>query len=77
MTDKTIIVMDDGSQWAPSTSTDTVCCVHCGNEVDTPEEVATYPHGNCPSCNGSWTGAEQRSTTIVVTAPQAVRATTF
>jgi len=72
----TIITMDDGSQWLPSTSTERVHCVHCGNEVDTPEEIATYPDGNCPSCGGTWTGEEQRSTTIVVTAPQAIRAPT-
>jgi hypothetical protein len=77
MTDETIIVMDDGSQWRPSTSVDTVRCVHCDNAVDTPEEVATYPHGNCPACNGSWTGTERRDTAITVTAPQAVRATTL
>jgi hypothetical protein len=77
MTNETVIVMDDGSQWAPSTSTDIVRCVRCGNAVDTPEEISTYPHGNCPVCNGSWTGAEQRSTTIVVTAPQAIVASTL
>ena len=72
MTD-TIITMPDGSRWKPSSSSDTVHCVNCENVVDTPEEVASYPDGNCPDCGQSWTGAEKRSTTITVTAPEAIR----
>jgi hypothetical protein len=48
MTDKTIITMPNGSKWLPSTSTDIVHCVNCSNAVDTPEEIASYPDGNCP-----------------------------
>jgi|TARA_R100000654_G_scaffold67025_1_gene95467 predicted RNA-binding Zn-ribbon protein involved in translation (DUF1610 family) len=72
MTD-TIITMPDGSRWKPSSSSDTVHCVNCENVVDTPEEVASYPDGNCPDCGQSWTGAEKRSTKITVTAPEAIR----
>jgi len=72
MTD-TIITMPDGSRWKPSSSSDKVHCVNCENVVDTPEEVASYPDGNCPDCGQSWTGAEKRSTKITVTAPEAIR----
>lgn len=71
MTD--IIKAPDGSCWKPATTIDMVHCVHCNNAVDTPEEVATYPDGNCPDCSQPWTGSERRSTTIVVTAPEAVK----
>ncbi len=67
-----IIQMPDGSQWKPSTSSDTVHCVNCNNAVDTPQEVASYPDGNCPDCNQSWTGSERRSTKIVVTMPEQI-----
>ena len=53
MTD--ILIMPDGSRWKPSTSSDTVECVSCGNAVDTPEEIASYPDGKCPDCGESWT----------------------
>ena len=59
--------------WRPSTSSDIVYCVNCTNAVDTPEEIASYPHGICPQCGQAWTGAEKRSTTITVTAPEAIR----
>ena len=68
-----IITMADGSQWLPSSSKNTVQCASCDNFVDTPEEVSTYPAGNCPSCNNPWTGAERRDTVIYVTLPQAMR----
>jgi|TARA_B110000503_G_C7052463_1_gene372944 predicted RNA-binding Zn-ribbon protein involved in translation (DUF1610 family) len=71
MTD-TIITMGNGSLWKPATSSDTIHCVNCGNVVDTPEEVASYPGGNCPDCGNNWTGAEKRSTSIIVTAPEAI-----
>ena len=71
MTD-TIITMFNGSKWKPATSSDTVHCVNCDNAVDTPEEIATYPDGNCPDCGESWTGKERRSTSITVTAPEAI-----
>jgi len=71
MTDQ-IIVMPDGSRWKPSTSSDTVHCVSCNNAVDTPEEVLTYPSGNCPDCGNPWTGAERRSTLIRVTMPMKI-----
>lgn len=69
----TIITMPDGTRWKPSTSSDMVHCEGCGNAVDTPEEILSYPSGTCPDCGESWTGAERRSTSITVTAPEAVR----
>lgn len=72
MSDKTVITMPNGSRWLPATSTDIVQCVTCGNEVDTPEEIASYPSGNCPQCGGSWTGVERRSTIVNVTMPQGI-----
>jgi predicted RNA-binding Zn-ribbon protein involved in translation (DUF1610 family) len=71
-----IIVMPDGTRWKPSTSRDMVHCVNCDNAVDTPEEVLSYPSGNCPDCGQSWTGSERRSTSIIVTAPEAIQGDT-
>ena len=68
----TILVMNNGSHWKPATSSDKVHCVSCENIVDTPEEVASYPNGTCPQCGNAWTGAEKRSTSITVTAPEAI-----
>ena len=73
---ETIITMGDGSRWKPSTSSDIVHCVSCENAVDTPEEIASYPNGNCPNCGNAWTGAEKRSTAITVTAPEAIQGET-
>ena len=73
---ETIITMNDGSRWKPSTSSDMVHCVSCDNAVDTPVEIASYPDGNCPGCGEAWTGAEKRSTAITVTAPEAIRGET-
>lgn len=70
MTD--ILIMPDGTRWKPSSSSDTVECVNCSNAVDTPEEIASYPDGNCPDCGESWTGDERRSTTIIVTMPEQI-----
>ena len=53
----TIITLPDGSTWRPSSSKDTVSCVNCENEVDTLEEIASYPDGKCPDCGESWTGS--------------------
>jgi predicted RNA-binding Zn-ribbon protein involved in translation (DUF1610 family) len=72
MSDKTVITMGDGSKWLPSTSQDRVECATCNNEVDTPEEILSYPSGNCPSCGNPWTGVEKRSTLIQVTMPQGI-----
>jgi len=72
MTNQTIITMPNGSKWLPSTSTDIVHCVNCSNAVDTPEEIASYPDGNCPQCGSLWTGGEKRSTIINVTMPQGI-----
>ena len=69
----TVITMPDGSRWKPATSSDTVHCKNCGNAVDTPEEIASYPAGNCPDCGEAWTGAENRSTVITVTAPEPIK----
>jgi len=67
-----VIIMPNGSRWRPSTSQDMVHCANCDNAVDTPEEVLSYPSGNCPDCGQSWTGSERRSTSIIVTAPEAI-----
>ena len=72
MSDGTVINMPDGSKWRPATSKDTVHCANCDNKVDTPEELASYPHGNCPVCGSSWTGSEKRSTMIQVTMPESI-----
>jgi len=56
----------------PATTKDIVHCIHCNNKVDTPEEVLSYPHGNCPDCGNSWTGKEKRDTMIVVTVPESI-----
>jgi len=68
----TVITMPDGSRWKPSTSSDTLHCSNCPNIVDTPEEIASYPDGNCPDCGVPWTGSERRNTSITVTAPEAL-----
>lgn len=72
MSDGTIITMPDGSRWKPATSRDVVHCVTCSNAVDTPEEIASYPAGNCPQCGSTWTGEENRSTIIQVTMPESI-----
>ena len=59
--------------WKPPTSSDTMHCKDCGNAVDTPEDTLSHPQGNCSVCGQAWTGAERRSTMIIVTAPEAVR----
>jgi endogenous inhibitor of DNA gyrase (YacG/DUF329 family) len=64
--------MTDVLGWKPATSLDTVHCSDCGNAVDTPEESATFPDGNCPDCGSPWTGSEKRSTMIKVTMPVAI-----
>jgi len=76
MSDNTIITMSDGSRWKPSTSSDTVHCISCENVVDTPEEIKSYPDGNCPDCGNAWTGSEKRSTEIIVTAPESLLGST-
>ena len=73
----TVLTMANGSKWKPSTSSDTVHCVNCGNAVDTPEELASYPSGKCPHCGLSWTGSERRSTSITVTAPEPIGGSTI
>lgn len=70
MSNQTIITTPDGKKWLPSSSKDTVHCANCDNAVDTPDEIASYPDGNCPDCGQSWTGAERKSTAITVTAPE-------
>ncbi len=72
----TVINMPDGSKWSPSTSVDVVQCESCGNLVDTPAEIASYPDGDCPDCGESWTGSEVRATTITVTAPAQINGST-
>tara|TARA_R110000751_G_scaffold36567_2_gene89257 strand:- start:5617 stop:5772 length:156 start_codon:yes stop_codon:yes gene_type:complete len=46
--------------------------MNCENAVDTPEEIASYPDGNCPDCGQGWTGNERKSTTIQVTVPEQI-----
>ena len=72
----TVINMPDGTTWSPSSSEDVVQCLNCGNEVDTPAEIASYPDGNCPDCGKPWTGMEIRKTTISVTAPAKISGAT-
>lgn len=63
-----ILTMDDGSQWHKVTTSQTIACASCGNEVDTEEEAQSYAsNGSCPSCGNSWT--EKRSVTIGVASP--------
>ena len=69
---ETIFTMDNGSKWKPSKSSDTVYCISCDSAFVTDAEVASHPKGGCPVCGGSWTGAERRSTSINVTAPEAI-----
>jgi predicted RNA-binding Zn-ribbon protein involved in translation (DUF1610 family) len=77
MSDETIIVMADGSRWNPSTSEEKLQCHNCDNVVDTPEEVASYPDGNCPDCGEPWTADTKRHTKITVTMPQAAGGSTL
>lgn len=72
MSDESIITLEDGSKWRPSTSTDSVSCALCPNVVDTPAEIASWPEGNCPDCGNPWTGNEKRSTVISVTVPESI-----
>ena len=67
-----IIVMPDGGRWLPSTSTETIKCASCDNVVDTVDEKASYPDGNCPECGKPWTGKERKDAVICVTMPQAI-----
>ena len=69
---ETVVPLPDGSTWRPSSSRDVVQCATCSNEVDTPEEIASFPDGNCPKCGSSWTGEENRSTMIQVTMPEGI-----
>jgi len=55
-----------------ATSQDFAECANCNNEVDTAEEIASYPNGNCPQCGNPWTGSEKLSTMIQVTVPKAM-----
>ena len=59
------------------TVTVTISCVNCENAVDTPEEEASYPEGNCPNCGQNWTGSEKRSTNVQVTMPEAISGSTL
>lgn len=67
-----IIDMPDGGRWLPSTSTETIKCASCDNVVDTVDERASYPDGNCPECDNPWTGKERKDAVICVTMPQAI-----
>jgi len=65
------------TEWLPAQTSDKVYCVNCSNEVDTPEEIASYPDGNCPQCGNLWTGAERKDTAITVASPQPLGGQTF
>lgn len=69
MSENTVIVMSDGSRWSPSTSRSIIKCNSCENLVDTPQEILSYPSGNCPDCGNPWTGSESKSVEIQVTVP--------
>lgn len=77
MSNVTIIKTPNGSEWLPATSVALVHCANCGNAVDTPEEEATYPDGQCPDCNQPWTGSENKGVKIAVTSPAPLGAATF
>jgi uncharacterized paraquat-inducible protein A len=77
MSDETIIIMDDGGRFRPSSSVDKLQCHHCDNLVDTPEEVASYPEGTCPDCGKSWTAETKRHTSVTVTMPEAAGGSTL
>ena len=72
MSDEHIIVLGNGTHWKHSTSRDLIHCASCENAVDTPEEIASYPDGNCPDCGNSWTGSEATGVSISVTATEAI-----
>jgi uncharacterized paraquat-inducible protein A len=55
----------------PSSSINLIHCDHCDNAVDTPEEHASYPDGQCPECKNPWTGAERTGVRIFATVPEA------
>lgn len=54
----------------PSTSVNLIHCSNCSNVVDTPEEHASYPDGNCPDCGDPWTGSENTGVRIFATVPE-------
>ena len=72
MSDTSIITLEDGSKWRPSTSKDLVSCAFCTNIGDTPAEIASWPKGKCPDCGITWTGNEKRSTVISVPVPESI-----
>ena len=69
---ETILTMDNGSQWTPVKTTESIGCASCDNIVDTPEEVASYPNGNCPQCGNTWTGAESKHVQVFVASPEPI-----
>ncbi len=77
MSDETIIVMDDGGRFRPSSSVDKLQCHSCGNIVDTPAEVASYPDGTCPQCGLKWTAETKRHTAVTVCMPEAAGGSTL
>jgi DNA-directed RNA polymerase subunit RPC12/RpoP len=64
--------MSDTDGWKHSKNYDTVYCAHCGNAVDVTEKEEACPGGLCPKCGSSWTGAQKRSTMVMVTMPVAI-----
>jgi uncharacterized paraquat-inducible protein A len=71
MTDEPL-TMPNGAQYLPATTRESKSCTNCDNIVDTPEELLSYPSGNCPQCGNPWTGAEPHNVEITVTMPVAL-----
>ena len=72
MSDESIITLEDGSKWRPSTSTDSVSCALCPNVVDTPQRLRLGRRVIVLICGNPWTGNEKRSTVISVTVPESI-----
>jgi|TARA_R110000823_G_scaffold2684_4_gene10768 predicted RNA-binding Zn-ribbon protein involved in translation (DUF1610 family) len=51
------------------TSFNKIVCSGCDNQVDTPEEISSYPEGNCPECGDPWTGDESKHASVMATMP--------
>ena len=71
MSDDTILIMSNGSKWKPSTSQDLIRVLLVIMQL-IPQEIASYPDGNCPQCGNTWTGSESKGVRIFATAPEAI-----
>ncbi len=77
MSEETVIQMGNGGLWRPSSSRTYLICVKCNNEVDTPEEIRSYPDGQCPQCGSNWTRTESLNTVVQVTMPESIKGGTI